>query len=171
MKRVFFILMFGAALNINAQEKKNQELKADELPAVVIKKAGEDFSVYLPDRNPDNRVLQMQEKFIGYDLGSVNGEEEYLVMFDAKDATLVATYNEKGKLTRVVEKYENVQLPRPVIYSVYKSYPDWTIIKDKFLYTQSDGNVEKKQYNLKIKNGEKTKHIIVSPNGEMLAGL
>lgn len=171
MKRVLVFLMLGVALNINAQEKKNQELKADELPAVVIKKAGEDFSVYLPDRNPDKRVLEMQEKFIGYDLGQVNGEEEYLVMFQAEDATLVATYNEKGKLTRVVEKYTNVQLPRPVIFSVYKSYPEWTIVKDKFLYSQSDGNVEKKQYNLKLKNGSKTKQISVAPNGEMLAGL
>lgn len=171
MRKILSVLMICTPLIITAQNRLDEELKAEELPAVVIKNAGSDFSVYLPDRNPDSKVRDMQDKFIGYDLGVVDGEQEYLVMFDAKDARLVATYNENGKLIRVVEKYENVKLPKSVIYSVYKSFPDWTIVQDKFLYTQADGDILKKQYNIKLKKGDKTKNVIIKPNGDVMAGL
>ncbi len=82
--------------------------------------------------------------------------------------TLTATYNQNGKLVRVVEKYENVTLPDKIIFSVFKNYPGWGIVNDKYLYTQADGDVLKKQYKLKIKNGNKTKRITLSPSGEIL---
>lgn len=171
MKKLLSIALLSVTVFAFGQQRANQELDPDELPAVVIKNAGKDFSVYLPDRNPDSRVRELQDKFIGYDLGKVDGEQEYLVMFDAEDARLVATYNEDGKLIKVVEKYENVKLPRSVIFSVYKSFPDWTIEKDKYFYTQADGDVLKKQYNIKLRKGDKTKNIVIKPNGDVIAGL
>lgn len=172
MKKVWSILLLVFSPVVLGQGKQDVELSSDELPTVVIKNAGDDFSVYLPDRNPDQRVRQLQDKFIGYNLGkNEEGFDEFLVFFEGEDASLAATYNEKGKLIRVVEKYQNVKLPRKVIFSVYKEYPDWTIVQDKFLYTQKDGDVLKKQYNLKIKNGNQTKKIVVKPNGDLLADL
>jgi hypothetical protein len=171
MKKVLSILLFVLPLMEFGQEKQG-ELSSDELPAVVIKNAGDDFSVYLPDKNPDQRVRKLQDKFIGYDLGKMeDGNHEYLVLFEGNEASLAATYNEKGKLIRVVEKYQNVKLPRAVIFSVYKSYPDWTIVQDKFLYTQKDGDIIKKQYNLTLKKGKQTKKVVVKPNGDLLANL
>jgi len=172
MRKVMSILLLVFPLIVFGQEKQNVELSSDELPTVVIKNAGDDFSVYLPDRNPDQKVRQLQDKFIGYNLGkNEEGYEEYLVLFEGEDASLAATYNEKGKLLRVVEKYQNVKLPRKVIFSVYKEYPDWVIVQDKFLYTQKDGDIIKKQYNLKIKKGNQTKKIVVKPNGDLVADL
>lgn len=173
MKLMLSVLAFaGFAFVSSAQNVQDEDFIADELPAVVIKNAGKDFSVYLPDRNPDTRVRQMQDKFVGYNIGKdYEGHEEYLVFFDAEEASLVATYNDTGKLVRVVEKYDNVKLPRSVIFSVYKSFPGWTIVKDKFLYTQSDGDVLRKQYNLKIKKDRDVKRLVVNPNGEIVAGI
>lgn len=172
MKKVWSILLLVFPLLVFGQEKQDVELSSDELPTVVIKNAGDDFSVYLPDRNPDQKVRQLQDKFIGYNLGkNEEGFDEFLVLFEGEDASLAATYNEKGKLIRVVEKYQNVKLPRKVIFSVYKEYPDWTIVQDKFLYSQKDGDVLKKQYNLKIKKGNQTKKIVVKPNGDLIADL
>jgi hypothetical protein len=50
-----------------------------------------------------------------------------------------------------VEEYKNVRLPMRLIYSIYRTYPEWTIVNDKYLYTQEEGDVLKKQYNFKIK--------------------
>ncbi len=173
MKLVLCIIaLVGFTFMSNAQTIQDDEFRPDELPAVVIKNAGKDFSVYLPDRNPDTKVRQMQDKFVGYNIGKdYEGHDEYLVFFDADEASLVATYNDTGKLVRVVEKYDNVKLPRSVIFSVYKSFPGWVIVKDKFLYTQADGDVLKKQYNLKIKKDNDVKRLVVNPNGEIVAGL
>ena len=97
----------------------SESLPIEELPEIVLKKIGEDFSVYLPDWNPDMDVRQLQKYFVAYDLGKdFEGYDNYLVIMRNAKGTLTATYNDKGKLVRVVEKYENVRLPSDVIYSV-----------------------------------------------------
>jgi hypothetical protein len=35
-------------------------MKVEELPAVVIKRIGADFSVYIPDNHPDKRCQKIE---------------------------------------------------------------------------------------------------------------
>jgi hypothetical protein len=161
------LLLFVLTATSYAQEKG--QIKATELPGVVIKRVGKDFSIYLPDNNPDQRVRAIEEKFVTYDLGKENeGHEEYLLVMKGKNGELAATYDENGKLTRIVENYKNVILPTQVIYSIYRAYPKWTIVNDKFLYTQEAGDVIKKQYNVKIKKDNEVKRIVIKSDGEIL---
>jgi hypothetical protein len=172
---IIFLLVFGFLTSSYSQKKPpKEEGKMDviNLPEIVIKKAGADFSVYIPDKNPDSNIKRVEEKFIAYDLGKDNeGYDEYLLVMQIKKGTLAATYDEKGKLIRVVENYKNVILPSQVIYSVYKKFPGWKIVNDKFLYTQEEGDIIKKQYNLKIKKNKEVRKITVRPNGEIVKGL
>jgi len=173
MKTLIIILLFlgFAAPSYSQKEPKEGKMDIINLPEIVIKKAGSDFSVYLPDNNPDPDVKRLQEKFIAYDLGkNYEDNETYLVTMYIKGGSLSATYDEKGKLIRVVENYKNVILPSEVIYSIYKKFPDWTIVNDKFLYTQNEGDILKKQYNVKIKKGDKVRKLVVHPDGEIVKG-
>jgi hypothetical protein len=170
---LFLLLFFGLTTSSFSQAEnsssKEGEIDMTDLPAVVIKSVGKDFSVYLPDRNPDENVRALQQKFISYDLGKdYQGYESYLVVLESPKGSLSATYNKDGVLTSVIENYENIQLPGKVIYSIYKEYPGWTIVKDKFLYTQSKGDIQKKEYNLKIKKANDTQKIVVKPTGEIV---
>jgi hypothetical protein len=70
-----------------------------------------------------------------------------------------------------VENYNNVVLPSNVIYSIYKNFPDWMIVNDKFLYTQTEGDIVKKQYNVKIKKNDDVRKLVVRPDGEIIKGL
>lgn len=168
MKSTSIILLLLALTATSYAQEKGQ-IKATELPGVVIKRVGKDFSIYLPDNNPDQIVKAIEEKFVTYDLGKENeGFEEYLLVMKGKNGELAATYDENGKLTRIVENYKNVILPTQVIYSIYKAYPKWTIVNDKFLYTQEAGDVIKKQYNVKIKKDKEVKRIVIKSDGEIL---
>jgi hypothetical protein len=174
---IIFLLFFGLTASSYSQDKtkdKTEEgvMKMETLPGVVIKRIGSDFSIYLPDNNADERVRLLEEKFIAYDIGKdYEGNEEYLLTMETKTGSLAATYNDKGKLVRVVENYKNLKLPSVVIYSVYKMFPGWTIVNDKYLYTQEEGDVIKQQYNLKIKKDKETRKLVVRPNGEIIKGL
>lgn len=149
-----------------------EELDLNELPEIVISKIGDDFSIYLPDKNPDLGVRNLQKYFVAYDLGKdYEGYDTYLVMMKNDKGTLTASYNEKGKLTRVVEKYENVKLPNEVIVAVTRNFPGWAIAEDKFHYSQTDGDITKKQYHVKIKKDNKFKKLVLDPNGEIISGL
>lgn len=173
--KAFLIILLFFSLTTNSfsqgedSSSREKESKMTDLPAVVIKSAGKDFSVYLPDRNPDENVRALQQEFISYNLGKdYEGYDTYLVVLESQQGSLSATYNHNGKLTSVVENYQNVQLPAKVIYSIYKDYPGWTIVKDKFLYTQKEGDIQKKEYNLKIKKDNDVRKIVIKPTGEII---
>ena len=176
MKSLVVVLFaLGLSSQVYSQDEKignDKATKPIELPEVVIKSAGKDFSIYLPDKNPDQNVRALEEKFVSYDLGKdYEGYENYLVTMETKNGSLSATYNENGKLLSVVENYKNVRLPSAVIYSIYKSFPGWKIVNDKFLYSQEDGDISKKQYNLKIKRNKEVRNLVVNPQGDILKGL
>ncbi|SHM06632.1 hypothetical protein [Flavobacterium xinjiangense] len=174
---IIILFFFGFANSSYCQDKKSSDsdegsLKLEQLPEVVIRSAGKDFSVYLTDKNPDASVRGLQEQFISYNLGKdYEGFDSYLVTMQTQNGSLAATYNANGKLTRVVENYQNVRLPSKVIYSVYKEFPGWQIINDKFLFTQEDGDIIKKQYHLKIKKNNEVRKLVVHANGEILKGV
>ncbi|GIZ07880.1 hypothetical protein [Flavobacterium sp. UMI-01] len=169
---IVILLFFSFTLTSFSQEKPASEdgaMDITKLPEIVINKAEKDFSVYIHHHNPDQSVKRIQDKFIAYDIGKdYEGYEEYLVVMELKKGSLAATYNENGKLTRVVENYKNVRLPNNVIVSVYKSYPEWTILNDKLMSEQIDGEIIQNRYTLKIKKGKETKRLVVNPNGEIL---
>lgn len=174
---IIFLLFLSITTASYSQDKKESDsedrnIRMEELPGVVIKSAGKDFSVYLPDRNPDKDVRALQEEFIAYDLGKdYEGYETYLLVMETEKGSLSATYNENGKLTSVVENYKNVRLPSSVIYSVYKAFPGWKIVNDKFLYSQKEGDVIKKEYNLRIKKDKETRKLVVNTNGDIVKGI
>ena len=175
MKSFVIVLMFlGITALLNAQDKKGKEngiMKSEELPEIVIKSAGKDFSIYLTDKNPDPKVRRLEQEFVSYDLGSdYKGNDSYLVTMKIKNGVLAATYNENGKLISVVENYKNVKLPTAVIYSIYRAFPEWKIVNDKFLYAQEDGDIIKKQYKLKIRKNKEVKNLVVRPNGDIVKG-
>lgn len=118
---ILILCCFSLMSYSQSEESKttSESLPIEELPEIVISKIGDDFSVYLPYKNPDLSIQNMQKYFIAYDLGKdFEGYDNYLVIMRNAKGTLTATYNDKGKLVRVVEKYENVRLPSDVIYSV-----------------------------------------------------
>jgi hypothetical protein len=176
MKAFSFVLLFLSISTVSFSQditsgSAQGSMKMEDLPGVVIKSAGKDFSIYIPDRNPDQSVRALEDKFIAYDLGKdYEGFENYLVIMETSNGSLTATYNENGKLTSVVENYKNVKLPSDVIYNIYKTFPGWQIVNDKYLYSQKEGDIIKKEYNLKIKKGNEVRKLIVKPDGEIVKG-
>lgn len=157
----------------NNEEVNTANLKKNEtntLPAVVIKRVGEDFSIYIPEiESPDSKIKMIQKEFIAYDLGKdAEGYDEFLVMLTIKDGSLVARYNEKGKLMSVIEKYNNVRMPNDVVLNILKQYPGWKIVKDRYSYSQKDGTIIKKQYDVILEKDNKVKQVVYNSNDGLI---
>lgn len=167
------IITFALCLSLisvsYSQDKNTQAVEIEELPEVVVSQIKKDFSKYIPDNNPDLFIKTTQNALLSYKLNEeCQNFDEYLVTLETKKGSLVATYNEKGILLSVSEKYVNVELPREIINSVYLSYPEWIITKSKFEYSQEKGQILKKAYRLKLKKDNKTQNLLVSPTGEII---
>ncbi|WP_016989835.1 hypothetical protein [Flavobacterium sp. ACAM 123] len=163
------ILFFGLTTLPYSQTKNTGPLSMKKFSAVVMKSIGDDFAVYLPDRNTDPKVKALHNNFITCDLVlNYEGYETYLAYMEIKGRSLATTYNENGKLLRVIENYKDVILPSKVISEIYKKFPGWEIVNDKYVYSQNEGDIIKKQYNLKIKKGNESRKLTVHPNGEII---
>ncbi|MGB0897300.1 MAG: hypothetical protein ACPGU9_00705 [Flavobacteriaceae bacterium] len=166
-----YLLVLGLVCPAFAQEKNYEELyESGKLPAVVLKKAGEEFSVYYPDnKNPDSRVLALENSFISYTIDKdFNGTESYYILFEVKDGVLAANFDENGKLLSVVERFKNVRIPEKVRQSLALKFPEWSMKSDKFVYVQKKGEVKRKHYKIIMKKNNKLRRIVVNEHGELL---
>ena len=170
MKTIITLALCLSLFSVSySQDKKPETAKIEELPEVVISQVKTDFAKYIPDNNPDLIVRNIQNEFLSYKpAAECKNFDEYLVTLENKKGSLVATYNERGALMSVSEKYVNVELPREVINSVYLSYPEWTITKSKFEYSQQNGQILKRAYHLKLKKDNKIQNLLVSSKGEIV---
>ena len=172
-KTCMYLLILGMMFPIFAQEKISDVFyESGELPAVVLKKAGEEFSVYYPDNsNPDSRVIELESSFISYNLGKdFEGHDSYLLVLEVEGGILSATFNDKGKLLSVVERFDNVKLPEKVRLNLATKYPEWSLVKDKFLYVQKNGEIKKKEYKIIMKKDNKIKRLVVNELGDVIRG-
>jgi hypothetical protein len=169
----FNLLISSTTYGQNYKKVNTAELKknvTDTLPAVVIKRVGEDFSIYIPEiESVDSKIKMIQKEFIAYDLGKdAEGYDEFLVMLSIKDGSLVARYNEKGKLMSVIEKYNNVRMPNDVVLNILKQYPGWKIVKDRYSYSQKEGSIIKKQYDVILEKDNKVKQVVYNSNNGLI---
>ena len=141
-----------------------------ELHKVVIK-AGKNISYYLPDANADidHNITKLESEFIAYNVGNdYEDYESYFVNLRQGKGVLSATYDSNGKLISVVEKYNDIRLPMPILYSVLKAYPGWQVVGDKYTYSQKNGEVTKKEYILKLKKENEIIKLKVNPKGDII---
>ena len=172
-KLCLYLFVMGIIFPICAQEYGMEDYyESNDLPAVVLKKAGDEFSVYYPDNlNPDSRVLELENKFISYKIDNeFQGKESYLLLLEIEDGFLSATFDRNGKLVSVVEKFENVKLPEKVRKSLAEKFPEWKMMKDKFLYVQKHGEIIRKEYKIIMKNDKKVRRITVNEDGVIIRG-
>jgi hypothetical protein len=168
-----YLLILGLVFPLFAQEKiSNVFYESGELPAVVLKKAGEEFSIYYPDNtNPDSRVVELENSFVSYNLGKdFEGHDSYLLVLEVEGGILSATFNDIGKLLSVVERYDNAKLPETVRKSLAEKFPEWTLVRDKFVYIQKRGEVKRKEYKIIMKKDNKIKRVVLNEEGVVIRG-
>jgi hypothetical protein len=131
---------------------------------------------YLNAVDSDNiavNVKMLQEKVALYDVKKsdlyVDDYSTYTVTFYIPEGKILAAYDKKGKLIRTIEKFKDVRLPAIVINSIAKRFPNWAMNNDVYrVEYHSDKGATKKQYKVKITNGEFVQTIKVNENGEFL---
>lgn len=79
--------------------------------------------------------------------------DTYYVTFFIPDGKILAAYDKDGKIIRTIEKFKNIKLPDAVRNAVVKRFPKWTIADDFYKVNYQKGTV-KKQYKVKLVNGE-----------------
>lgn len=185
MKAIIKVILLCVITTVSYSQNKKVKKTTSSVPAnntemqeVVIISSGKNALAYVRDKNVDLKVTKLQDTFMAYDINNHKGlygadfipsNIEVSFELESGDGILRATYDEKRKLISVVENYDNVALPYSVSKYVYKEYPGWKIVSDKYNYSQENGIVTNKEYKLTMTKDNKTKKIKVNPVDELVA--
>lgn len=92
----------------------------------------------------------------------------YDVYFIIPEGKILATYDKEGNILRTAEKYKNLDLPKPILQSIEKRFPNWNVTKDVYLvkYRESEGS--KLTYKITLENGNKRIKVKLDEQGKFL---
>ncbi|AUC81252.1 nicotinate-nucleotide adenylyltransferase [Lacinutrix sp. Bg11-31] len=166
MKKVLFILI---ALGLTSQVYAQDPIELEEIVISVSYKYLN--AAYSPDS--DSRVKTLEKEVALYDIKNAefysDEYDNYSVSFFIPDGKIVAAYNKEGDVIRTIERFEDVKLPKDVRDAVAKRFPNWSIVKDVYSVKFHKGNnVAKKQYKIKLKNGEEIVRVKTDEYGTFL---
>ncbi len=118
-------------------------------------------------------VKMLQEKVALYDIKKsdlyADDYGTYTVSFYIPEGKILAAYDKNGNLIRTIEKFKDIRLPSTVLNSIAKRFPNWNMDNDVYrVEYHSNKGVTKKQYKVKISNGEFVQTIKVNENGDFL---
>lgn len=160
---VFLLLFIGSQLNA----------QVIELPEVVITAVNYKYLNAVDSDENSLSVQMLEEKVAMFDLKNsefYNDEyDTYYVTFYIPEGKILAAYDKDGRLIRTVERFKNVKLPQNIQAAIAKRFPNWVISKDVYKVNFHRNNaVAKKQYKVRLKNGDKTMRIKLDESGTFI---
>lgn len=169
MKKIILgLLIFGFAIQSFAQVK----IKTEKLSEVVISATNYKYLNKVGLTNASIPVELLEAKVASFNLQDseyYSDEYDYYeISFYIPDGHILAAYDKDGNIIRTIERFKNVTLPREVIESVAKKYPNWSFAKDVYLVNYHHSGTITKKYKITLKNGDKRIKIKVNEYGDFI---
>lgn len=170
MKKIIFgLIIFGLTVQTYGQ------IKTEELSEVVISATNYKYLNKVGLENVSVPVALLESKVATFNIKDADFYEDeystYEVSFYIPDAYILASYDGDGNILRTVERFKDVALPRNVIESVARTYPNWKFAKDVYLVSYHDaGDTGKitKQYKIVLKNDDQRIKVKCDEEGNFL---
>ncbi|WP_373071636.1 nicotinate-nucleotide adenylyltransferase [Zeaxanthinibacter enoshimensis] len=155
-----------------ASHSHAQIIKTEQLKEVVVEAVNYKYLNQLDNSEAAIPVQMLERKVAAYDVTKQNFYEDdydfYTVSFYIPEGKIVAVYNPQGQITRTIERFNDVALPRAVQESLYKRFPNWQVSNDTYKVNYHESKGVKKSYKIKLENGDKTMRVKMTEDGEFL---
>lgn len=168
MKKILLaLLVFGLTSQFYAQV-----VDYVLLPEVEVRAMNYKYLKGVDNKSAAVDIRELEQKVANYDLQSADFYIEdfdlYKVTFYIPDGIIVAAYDKEGVILYTIERFKDTNLPGPVMKSVNKKFPGWTISKDvyKLSYTKESG--AKKTYKITLDNGIKKLRVKTDEKGNFI---
>jgi hypothetical protein len=161
------LLVLGLTTQFYAQVVDDQLLPEVEIYAMNYK-----YLNSIDNKSATFDIRNLEQKVANYDLQSadfyIEDYDLYKVTFYIPDGIIVAAYDSEGEVLYTIERFKDTKLPKPVVKSINKKFPGWTISKDvyKLSYTKKGG--AKKTYKITLDNGVKKLRVKTDENGSFI---
>ena len=149
-----------------------QTTRVEELSEVVVTAVNYKYLNRTDNKDAAIPVKMLERKVAAYNVMNQDYYDDdydfYTVSFYIPDGKIVAVYNPEGKILRTIEKFKDVNLPEPVRFALAERFPNWEVISDVYKLTYHEDKGAKKNYKLKLRNGDKTIKVKIDEVGDFL---
>lgn len=173
MKKTIILLL--AVFCLSTGYAQTQEITLEN---ITIRPHNLSYLKTVQDKSTPAFVKALESKAARYDITESpifdREFESYEVVFDAvkkdgADGTIMATYDQDGKIINSIERYKNVLLPKLIRDACQQEYPNFKIQKDIYLVSYNyNQNSVKKYYKVQLTDGSKKKLLKIDTNGVVL---
>lgn len=166
------LCILGLAYHVNAQNDLNQI--NDPVLQDAIKHPTPDLAYVDAVNNKElsAQIKDLQATAGNYDLRAnpvfSNSYGMYEVFFKTSDGHIMAIYDDSGKLTKTIEKFEHVKLPEVIRKTLCKNYSDWKLNSTSYRVRYCCNKKTKKAYHVQLKKGDKKINLKFDCQGNIL---
>lgn len=158
------VFFFGGTIQSYAQDVVLPEVKVSAINYKYLSMV-DDEELAIPIRKLEERVATFDLK--NSEFYEINKRVHHL-NFKTPEGTIQATYDNDGKLLKVVEKFKGVAIPASLALSVSDKYPNWRITKGVYRVSYYDKAGVTKTYKLLLVNGDEKQWLKLNDKGELI---
>ena len=91
-------------------------------------------------------------------------DDSFKTIFRGTKGYIIATYDSNGKILSTQERYRDIKLPKNMVRSVLKEYPNSDFLKMVHTVSYKDNKEVKKVYRIQIMNANSKKNLKIIAN-------
>ncbi len=175
MKSLITCLLFIGLTSLGYAQNKERKM----LTEIEVYATNYNYIKNVEDKNLPEAVGLLEREVANFDVhqsllnkrGKRNdypdSDGNYNVKFANKLGTINAVYDYKGKVLKTTERFMNVKLPRMVLNSILKEYPDCIISRDMYFVKYNHNKELIRKYIIHIKYENKNMKLRLDKNGNI----
>ena len=161
-KNCSLLLLTGilSALPVNAQSDPF------ELIEVTVRPLNISYVHAVIDERMPETIIELENMAARYNItespvydGQFNA---YEVTFSQDNGTIIATYDQNGKIIQSIERFKDITLPAFIRNKIFEDNSGWTIHSDTYLVSYNCNESIKKMCKVQLRKDGKRKNIKIS---------
>ncbi len=163
MKNLVIGLFVLGLTNLGFSQNTNSESEEVQLKDVVISNVNLNYLEKVQDIASSVNVISLEKEASNFDvkgLAEFDGRKEaFKVRFKGTKGFIIADYDRNGKILKTFERYKDIALPKNLIKTVIKQYPESNFLKVAYTVDYNDQKMVKKTYKIQIMDNGKKRNL------------
>jgi hypothetical protein len=174
MKKLFIslIALSLTTVGFSQSQKSNAESSEVVLEGVTVSPSNLTYLTSVSEASMPQHVQELENKAAHFDIKESDIYDSdidvYEVMFSQEDGTIIATYDQSGRILYSYERFKNVTLPFTLRNKIYRQYPGWVIHKDAYVVSYYRNGGVTKTCKVQLRKDGKRKNLKVDMDGNSI---